>query len=444
MGGRDRINIYLNTGTAINPNFTLQTENPLLGYNYFVPTLQDIDNDGDFDLFVGEDDGNINFYRNTGTATNFTFGIETENLAASFDIGSQSHPTLVDIDNDGDLDLAIGELGGNINFYRNTDTTTNPRFTFEVEDLGSINAGFVSHPTFVDIDNDGDFDLFVGESDGNINFYRNTGTAGEPIFSLETESFAAIDVGIRSSPTFADVDADGDFDLLVGENDGNINFYRNTGTATNPNFVVVTENLASIDVGDISALSFVDIDNDGDLDLFVGESRGNINFYRRTGTAIGSIPTFTLETDNFSSISIGTVSVPTFADIDNDGDSDLFVGELDGGLNFYRNLMLTSVDPREIEMTPNVFDLSQNYPNPFNPETEIRFQLPKANHVVVKIFNAMGQEIRVLVNANFEAGYHSARWDGKDVTGIPVSSGVYLYQLQAGNFSQVKRMSLLR
>lgn len=93
---------------------------------------------------------------------------------------------------------------------------------------------------------------------------------------------------------------------------------------------------------------------------------------------------------------------------------------------------------------PESFALEQNYPNPFNPETEIRFQLPAADHVVIKIVNARGQEIRTLVNDQYEAGFHSVRWDGKDKNGTPVSSGVYLYQLQAGAFSKVMKMSLVR
>jgi photosystem II stability/assembly factor-like uncharacterized protein len=90
------------------------------------------------------------------------------------------------------------------------------------------------------------------------------------------------------------------------------------------------------------------------------------------------------------------------------------------------------------------FLLEQNYPNPFNPETEIRFHLPKSNHVVLRISNTVGQVVRTLADERFSAGYHQVRWDGKDKNENPVSSGVYLYQLQAGTFSQTKRMSLLR
>jgi hypothetical protein len=93
---------------------------------------------------------------------------------------------------------------------------------------------------------------------------------------------------------------------------------------------------------------------------------------------------------------------------------------------------------------PESYALLPNYPNPFNPETEIRFQLPQAGFVVIKIFNILGEEIRTLADAQYDAGYHRVRWDGKDKNGKSVASGVYLYQLRAGRFSQVKKMGLIR
>lgn len=98
----------------------------------------------------------------------------------------------------------------------------------------------------------------------------------------------------------------------------------------------------------------------------------------------------------------------------------------------------------ELKAIPEKFALLQNHPNPFNPETEISFELPEANHIVVKIFNTLGEEIRTLVDAPYQVGYHRVRWDGKDNNGKPVASGVYLYRLQAGTFSHVGKMSLLR
>ena len=93
---------------------------------------------------------------------------------------------------------------------------------------------------------------------------------------------------------------------------------------------------------------------------------------------------------------------------------------------------------------PKDYALYQNHPNPFNAETVIRFQLPEASRAVVRIFNTLGQEIRTLVDAQYEVGYHSVRWDSKDNNGNSVSSGLYLYQLRAGTFSQIKTMILIR
>lgn len=96
------------------------------------------------------------------------------------------------------------------------------------------------------------------------------------------------------------------------------------------------------------------------------------------------------------------------------------------------------------KVLPGNFVLLQNYPNPFNPETKIRFALPQTRHVVLKIFNLLGKEIRTLMEAEYQAGYHQILWDGKDKSGKLVTSGVYLYQLRVGDFSQIKKMSLLR
>ncbi len=110
--------------------------------------------------------------------------------------------------------------------------------------------------------------------------------------------------------------------------------------------------------------------------------------------------------------------------------------------------VVSGAPPVSVEMEdpiiPDEFIVHQNFPNPFNPETEIRFALTKASHVVINIYNTLGQQIETLVDTQYAAGFHSVRWDGRDRNGRPVSSGVYLYQIQAGAFSQVKKMSLIR
>jgi len=94
--------------------------------------------------------------------------------------------------------------------------------------------------------------------------------------------------------------------------------------------------------------------------------------------------------------------------------------------------------------SPHHFALLQNYPNPFNPSTTISFQLQESNHIKLTIYNILGEEIRTLAVGQYQAGNHTIRWDGTDNYGNPVASGVYLYQLHAGDFLQVRKMVLAR
>ena len=131
------------------------------------------------------------------------------------------------------------------------------------------------------------------------------------------------------------------------------------------------------------------------------------------------------------------------------GDNDDPITALGGGsIKIHKGSSKTAANDTQQELLsetiPESYGLEQNYPNPFNPDTEIYFQLPEANHVVVAIFNTRGQEIRRLIDGKYAAGYHTLIWDAKDNQGNPVSSGVYLYQLRTANFSQVRKMSLLR
>ena len=105
-------------------------------------------------------------------------------------------------------------------------------------------------------------------------------------------------------------------------------------------------------------------------------------------------------------------------------------------------------DVREIqgsdEVRPSQFYLSQNYPNPFNPITNFQFTLAKSVHVRIEIFNIVGQKVRTLVDKDMKPGVYQADWEGKDESGNAVSSGIYFYKMQAGEFSNMKKMVLLK
>ena len=100
--------------------------------------------------------------------------------------------------------------------------------------------------------------------------------------------------------------------------------------------------------------------------------------------------------------------------------------------------------PRTTASLPKVFALYQNYPNPFNPNTEIRFDLPEAVKVQIKVYNTMGQEVTTLVDEIRSAGAHRIIWDSRSASGVQVASGVYVYQIKAGDFVDSKKMVLIR
>jgi hypothetical protein len=95
-------------------------------------------------------------------------------------------------------------------------------------------------------------------------------------------------------------------------------------------------------------------------------------------------------------------------------------------------------------VVPATFTLHQNFPNPFNPITTLRYDLPEDNFVMLTVYDMLGRTIVQLVNTAQEAGFKSVQWDATDSMGRAVSAGVYLYQIQAGEFVQTKKMVLLK
>lgn len=126
------------------------------------------------------------------------------------------------------------------------------------------------------------------------------------------------------------------------------------------------------------------------------------------------------------------------------GERDLKLAVVTGdGYRWERSLKLI------VKPIPGEFKVFQNYPNPFNPETWIPYQLPEAGRVVVRIYDVMGRLVREMDLGEKEAGYYlersrAAYWDGRNDLGEEVSSGVYFYQVEAGRFSEVRRMVIMR
>jgi len=127
-------------------------------------------------------------------------------------------------------------------------------------------------------------------------------------------------------------------------------------------------------------------------------------------------------------------------------DSDGLVtwGSNSGAAPWFFQLNPTSINDGDDNNIPKEFYLSQNYPNPFNPETTIEYQLPISCHVVITIYNTIGQEIKTLLDSDQQVDYHQINWNGKDNSGQPVGTGIYLCLMQANNFSAVRKLLLIR
>ena len=200
--------------------------------------------------------------------------------------------------------------------------------------LGGLNA---PRPQFVDIDGDGDSDLFLQENTGDLMFFEfDDRGEGFPLHWL-TYKFQDLDIGEWFR--FVDLDQDGDFDLLAEQPYSYIRYYRNEGSPEFPDFVLAADSLKDTDGQPVfsdrqNIPNVTDIDNDGFLDLFIGRLDGTLTRYESIGRDENEIPQFELVTERFENIEIvkqfGTMhgaNTMAFMDIDEDGDQDIFWGD---------------------------------------------------------------------------------------------------------------------
>jgi hypothetical protein len=123
-----------------------------------------------------------------------------------------------------------------------------------------------------------------------------------------------------------------------------------------------------------------------------------------------------------------------------DGSRFFVTDSYNGTTRVYKKSNATGVsDSREAGQVPSEVTLFQNYPNPFNPTTSIRYGLPHRAHVLLTVYNALGQRVAALVNDDIEAGYHEVRFHAPGL-----ASSVYYYRIQAGTFTETRRLVLLR
>ncbi len=484
LTGRTSTKVYRNDrGTFVNINANL----PVVEQS--AAAWGDYDNDGDLDiLLIGTTNGApsgalARIYRNDGG--------KFSDISAGLTPVYFGSVLWGDYDNDGDLDILMGGyltfIDGVKKIYRND----GGRF---IDIVAGLPGATRSSAVWGDFDSDGDLDIVLTSFAGGAGaIYRNDNGA------FVTHPTALPNVG-EGSVAWGDYDNDGDLDVLLA---GNLGFsgkitrvYRND----NGNFIDISAGLTGVFSGSVA---WGDYDNDGDLDILLTGTESGSGFsavakiYRNNISTSNTTPTAPANLATTLSGSAVTFNWNKSTDGETRSNGltyNLRLGKTPGGNEIFspmanpanghrlvpglgntnhttswtiRNLPFgkyywsvqaidnafagspfaaeqsftispTNVEEADAEI-PSKFVLFQSYPNPFNPSTTIEYALPKAAQVEIIIYDVHGQEILVLVNGRKEAGKHAV-----ELNATSLSSGVYFYQLRAGEFMATQKLILLR
>jgi len=431
---------HFKQNSAGDTSFTLVTNkfnNIDLGYNS-AAIFVDLDQDNLLDFITGNNFGKLGYYKQDSIGST-SFSLINDDLIGNIDVDAGAAPAIVDLDGNNLLDIFVGMDKAKIYHYEQ-ETIGSTNLILKTNKWNDWDFGNFAKPVFTDIDHDNLIDLIVGEMNNRL-FYFEQDAVGSTTFSQISENLSNLAVKRHPSPCFSDIDNDGLLDLIVGNSEGSLQYFEQN-SSNDTTFTLISAAFNGIDVGTFSSPTITDLDNDGLLDLVIGCLDGNLFYYEQQ---IANDTSFSLVTDNFANIKMKRMSNPTFADLNGDGLEDLIVGDSDGGLHYFQRGQDVGVENDYIsDSKPLSFKIFANYPNPFNPVTTIQYDLPKSVKINVSIYNFLGKSVKVLKNGYQQAGSYKVQWDGRDDHGLLLSSGIYICQIHAGNLHKSIKLMLLK
>ncbi len=446
---------YMDTTYGLFPIYDASVDINIFVAAYFL----DVNNDNKKDMIAAPNSLNVSvnydncwYYENVDPGNGVTLSRvkKTFLIDQMIDVGMGAYPVLFDHNNDGLLDLVIGNYSkkvsaSNINsglvLYENIGTANAPEFSLVDRNYAGLHtafnpAAFGITPTFGDLDGDGDKDLMVGASDGKLHYFENTAAMGQPAsFGNLQAEYKGIDVGQFAAPVLVDIDRDGKLDLVVGEMGGTLRYYHNIGTAQVADFASSPDDnkWGFVDTQPVCctgfAIPFIFENNANNrYDLLVGSESGKVMYYADIESQIGD--TFQLTQARFGDINEGQRTAIAGADLNNDGTWDWVVGNVRGGVGFYsgNGPVITSVNPADAHS----FDW-EVFPNPSNGNIAVRLNDNLSGNFELKVYDLAGREVFATQQLNAAVPAH--------LDFGTLQNGTYLLELKVnGAFGGVKRI----
>ncbi len=447
-------NAVISDTTKLYPNYPNKSSTLQIKMNNFPCTYYvDCDGDGKKDLvatpnaFGSENTSSVWYYKNASLTNTVNFQFVKKNFLQDemMEVGQNSFPVIFDHNADGKKDLLIGTYGyynttnlkAQLALYENVGTLSQPSFSLITRDYAAVSTKSLNNvmPTVGDIDNDGDIDICIGTSSGQIHWLVNTAGSGNVCnFSLFlANSFSFTTLSAAAAPQLFDIDKDGKLDLMIGTKNGRIAYYKNTGTLSAPAYSLITNFFGGVDVkGDINLYG---IDgyatpyffNEGvNTKLLVGNISGTLAYYDVPAIITNSC---NLITSNANNLNEGGQSTVCFEDVNNDGKRDLFFGNGSGGLSFFSSLspFVGIIESDQIKLSEHI----SLYPNPTDDQINIRINALEFETGKLMLFNTLGKQVLELdINSNSQTFLLNT-----------ISKGIYFAKISLTHHSQTNSIA---